>query len=143
MPLIRPGGRHDGFDDFPWSEEAAKGAVRFQAGTVFDPEGERRLITHFLHERNSQVRPQFIAAREREGILVCDACGVDLAGRYGSGFSKVFEVHHTIRVSLGRQETRMQDLALLCPTCHRVAHYQMAEPRRPEDIKRLVNRQRR
>ena len=141
-PVVRSGGRGGGLDDAPWSEDAAKGAVRLQVGMVFDPEGERQLVTHFLRERDPEVRRQFLAAREREGRLTCDACDVDLGAEYGRIFSHVVEVHHEIPIARGERDTKLESLRLLCPTCHRVVHYRQPEPRKVEEVKRLVNRAR-
>jgi hypothetical protein len=141
-PQAPPRARARGLDDAPWSEDAASGAVRFQGGMVFDPEGERRLVAHFQIERDPEVRRRFLAAREGEGRLACDACGVDLGAKYGRIFAKVVEVHHLVPIAAGVRRTALDDLALLCPTCHRVVHYRTVEPRSVEEVARIVGRPR-
>jgi hypothetical protein len=135
-------GRDGGLDDAPWSEDAAKGAVRLQVGMVFNAEGERKLVTHFQLERDPEVRRRFLNARRSEGRLNCDACAVDLGAVYGRIFQEVVEVHHRTPLAHGVRTTSVEDLALLCPTCHRVAHYRQEEPRSVEEVARLVNRAR-
>lgn len=142
-PTVRPRARAGGLDDASWSEDAAKGAVRLQVGMVFDPEGERKLVTHFLLERDPEVRRRFLAMRESEGRLACDACAVDLGATFGRIFQHVVEVHHRVPLARGVRRTSFEDLALLCPTCHRVVHYRQQEPRSVEEVARLFNRARR
>ena len=141
-PLVRVGGRGGGLDDAPWTEDAARGAVRLQVGMVFDLEGERQLVTHFLRERDPQVRRRFLASREEAGRLTCDACAIDLGKRYGRIFSEVVEVHHRTPLAQGVQRAAVEDLSLLCPTCHRVAHFRQKEPRTVDEVARLVKRTR-
>ena len=144
-PVVGPGARAGGLDDAPWSEDAAKGAVRFQVGMALEAlgaEGERKLVTHFQHERNPAVRTQYLATRECEGRLVCDACGIDPGARFGRPFAHLLEVHHEVPVARGRQVPDAEKLKLLCPTCHRVAHHRVLEPRDVQEVARIVNRAR-
>jgi 5-methylcytosine-specific restriction protein A len=45
-------------------------------------------------------------------------------GRYHGLASDIFECHHTVPLAsvLGSRRTRLEDLAVLCPTCHRATH---------------------
>lgn len=51
------------------------------------------------------------------GVLVCSGCDFtdDLDG--------LFDVHHMVPLMLGVRETTPSDLTVLCPTCHRRAHW--------------------
>lgn len=48
----------------------------------------------------------------------CQACSFYL--KVGKRY--VIDCHHLYPLALGRRETRLDDLASLCPTCHRIAH---------------------
>ncbi|WP_421915326.1 HNH endonuclease signature motif containing protein [Mesorhizobium sp.] len=50
------------------------------------------------------------------GVIICEACG------YSDSLSMMFDAHHRSPLSIGPRETRMDDLAVLCPTCHRWSH---------------------
>jgi hypothetical protein len=125
-------------DDQAWDDEAAKGALRFLLGMPLKLEGERKLLVHFRHERNPEVRRRFLRECERRGPLRCQGCGFIPDARYGTEFSRVLEVHHVLRLGLGVRETRPDHLALLCPTCHRVVHYRREEPLRVEELRALI-----
>ena len=106
-------------------------------------EGRRKLITHLRAERAPDTRRKVLAARrDSHGQLACDACDVDLAGAYGADKSEVVEVHHKKPVSLGVQTPKVSDFAILCPTCHRVAHHRREFPLTVAEIRRLLAKQR-
>ena len=50
------------------------------------------------------------------GRIVCEAC--NLAG----GDMRLFDAHHLEPLATGIRESRPEDFAVLCPTCHRWAH---------------------
>jgi hypothetical protein len=125
-------------DDQVWDEDAVKGAVRFLVGMPLKPEGERKLIIHFLRERNPEVRRRFLRECEKRGGLRCRACGVDPGERYGTAFARVLEVHHLLPLGLGVRETKLEHLTLLCPSCHRVVHHRREDPIAVEDLSALL-----
>lgn len=133
-------GRAQDPDDQPWDDEAAKGALRLLVGMPLKPEGERKFLVHFRHERNPEVRRRFLRECERNGRLRCQACGISPDERYGTEFSRVLEVHHVLRLGLGVRDTKLQDLALLCPSCHRVVHYRREEPINVAELRALLGR---
>lgn len=89
-------------------------------------EGKVKVAKHKSRERD----PRFIAAVKKkrlatQGHLACDCCGLDLPRLYGSEVVGLIEGHHTDPVGdappKGQAYTE-GDIALLCPSCHRVAH---------------------
>lgn len=68
----------------------------------------------------SRVRNSALAAeRKARDNNTCQACGFHL--QIGGAF--VIEVHHLEPLSVsGEVETKIEKLASLCPTCHRIAH---------------------
>jgi len=89
----------------------------------FRPEGRIAYRLHRTRERSKQLRRKKVeSVTRRHGRLLCEACGNDLA-TYGAVGQLVFEVHHLTPLSVtGETTVTMSDLALLCPTCHRIAH---------------------
>ena len=81
-------------------------------------EGERILVTHFRRERDTQLRA--LRLREADGEK-CATCDVKLTDRYEE-YAPSFDVHHEVAVSSGPRNSRIRDLAVLCPNCHRAIH---------------------
>jgi 5-methylcytosine-specific restriction enzyme A len=54
--------------------------------------------------------------RKNDGVIVCEAC------KFSDAQGKMFDAHHLQPLMAGVRETRIDDLAVLCPTCHRWAH---------------------
>lgn len=50
-----------------------------------------------------------------KGFIKCELCGYN-------EFTKVLEVHHKDR---NRKNNKVENLQVLCPTCHRVEHYNL------------------
>lgn len=89
-----------------------------------DEEGKRK-----LRRRAAWLANRFVLLRRRLGALQCDHCKFDpvslIAGR-NIAVRSLFDVHHKHPLSLGTRMTRMEDFALLCPTCHRFEHRLMS-----------------
>jgi len=83
-------------------------------------EGERRYVTHLMAERNKDV----IAAVKNAKSWTCEICNTDFRDRYGVQY---IEAHHKIPISTysERHSIKLQDLALLCPNCHKAVHIYM------------------
>lgn len=72
------------------------------------------------------------ANRERNGgVVVCEACG------FADAEPKLFDAHHLEPLATGIRETRIDDFAVLCPTCHRWAHHKSADVLQPLPIDEL------
>jgi hypothetical protein len=92
---------------------------------LYAMEGNVKLYLHIKRERNqSLVKGKREAVLKTSGKLACEACGLETAERYPGLGSDVCEVHH--RAPLSDSEfpsiTGLDDLALLCPSCHRAIH---------------------
>lgn len=91
------------------------------------PEGLLVEKLHKSRERSHRVvdlaKSQFI---ERRGRLSCEACGLDPEKHFGSAKmrNRIIEAHHDVPLSDDKHEgtTRVSDLRMLCPTCHRAIH---------------------
>lgn len=65
------------------------------------------------------ILKQEVKARNRAkngGVLCCEACG------FSDASDGMFDAHHLQPLAAGVRESRADDLAVLCPTCHRWAH---------------------
>lgn len=83
-------------------------------------EGELRLITHLVKERNRKI----INEKKRQAIidnsLQCEVCSFSFEQTYQSNF---IECHHLNPIGeAGVRETKLEDLALVCSNCHRMLH---------------------
>jgi len=100
----------------------------FKANTELDgefPEGKISERKHKYRERNSKVVQ--LAKRNfknKNGRLFCQVCEFDFEEEYGEIGADFIEAHHTIPVSEMKagHKTKIEDIAMLCPNCHRMAH---------------------
>ena len=87
------------------------------------PEGAKKLVKHYLRERDSGLSRDAKAAfaKANGGKLFCQACGVEPLMIYGV---EVIEAHHRIPLSQSGEGrvTEISDLIMLCPSCHRAVH---------------------
>ena len=109
-----------------------------EIATVHD-EGVVRYRVHRRFERDKKLRArklkQMIAA---QGVLACEACDLVPAEKYGEQFARALDCHHLIPLSdTGQRKTSLEDVALLCPTCHRIAHLAKPSPSLA-DLRRLA-----
>lgn len=105
------------------------------------PEGRELFLKHRARERNSTViqraKSLFL---EKHGRFFCEACRFDFEKVYGELGHGFIEAHHTIAVSTlsENSETKVSDIAMLCPNCHRMVHR-----RRPwlsmKDLQSILN----
>jgi predicted HNH restriction endonuclease len=81
-------------------------------------EGKKIWKEQQLLERNKGLtRAVKTANREANGgWLVCEACA--LSNERGG----LFDAHHLNPLACGIRQSRIDDFAILCPTCHRWAH---------------------
>ena len=86
-------------------------------------EGAVVMRVHRHRERDGQItRRKRDKVLDETGTLACEACGFDSQAAYG--IPGIAECHHLKAVSaLGPGErTRLSDLRIVCPTCHRIIH---------------------
>lgn len=83
-------------------------------------EGKQRLVTHFVRERNRDIVNQKKKNAIENDILFCEVCEFSFIEKFGVEF---IECHHIKPISdSGERETNLDDLALVCPNCHRMLH---------------------
>lgn len=88
---------------------------------------EGRILTR-LHR--SRERDPKLAKRKKDkvfketGKLACEGCRMDAVEKYGAAGMGVVDAHHTkpLHTLSGTTETKLEDLVLLCATCHRIVH---------------------
>ena len=94
-------------------------------GITQAPEGRVFTRIHLARERSPQlVQECKRRALRQHGRLCCAACGLDFGQRYGKDLVGVIDCHHTnpVHTLAPGHETRVEDLVLLCPNCHRAVH---------------------
>ena len=69
-------------------------------------------------ERSPKLKQEVKALNRAKngGVLVCEACD------FTDGLDSMFDAHHLQPLAAGNRESRVDDLVVLCPTCHRWAH---------------------
>ncbi len=97
-----------------------------------DEEGvlEGRLIWRWHRQRErvpSKAAEKKAKMRAALGELYCEVCDLSetqAVVRFGALTGDIFECHHTkpLYTLTGRTTTRVADLAVVCPTCHRALH---------------------
>ncbi len=88
-------------------------------------EGNPKLVTHIRRERDPNlVKAKLAEVREKYGRTVCECCGFDPKDKFPTIDSPIVEVHHRLALAEceGLVQTKLEDLAILCPTCHRAIH---------------------
>lgn len=124
----------------PWGEffdrEQQRGAWAYRPKTAVQApiapdlelariEGNPRLFFHFKRERDPDLsRAKRDSMRRADGQLVCEACGFLVREIYPDLPGDLCEVHHRrpLAEAVSAVTTRIEDLALLCPNCHRAIH---------------------
>lgn len=89
-------------------------------------EGQRKLMSHYRRERSNSLRLKKLAeVRALHGKCVCALCGIDDTSKYPRQFGeRIFEVHHLSPLATAATPVRttLDDLAVLCASCHRAVH---------------------
>jgi 5-methylcytosine-specific restriction protein A len=85
-------------------------------------EGRILYREHRRYERDRKlVAAKKKAVLKATGELACEVCGFESSAAFG--VDGVIDVHHVMPLhKIGESVTRLADLALVCPTCHRVIH---------------------
>lgn len=92
-----------------------------------DEAAEGKILSrlHRVRERNwNLINRKKSMVLASTGRLSCEVCLFDFESRYGPMGKGFIECHHTIPLSnlAPSQKTRLADLALVCPNCHRMLH---------------------
>jgi len=103
-------------------------------------EGKSKYRRHLVRERKSKVVKLAKAKFKKEqGRLYCEVCGFDFEKAYGKIGEDFIEGHHNIPISelKENQETKIEDISLVCSNCHKMLHR-----RKPwlkvEELKELI-----
>jgi len=88
-------------------------------------EGQVLTRIHRYRERNTKlVKRKKERVLKEKGTLSCEVCGFDFKRVYGDHGYGFIECHHTKPVSELKvgERTKISDLSLVCPNCHRMIH---------------------
>lgn len=87
-------------------------------------EGRLLVRRHVARERKRPLRDKKVRqVQQREGRLACEVCGIEFSEFYGPIGDGYIEVHHRLPLAAsGPTSTRLTDLAIVCPNCHRMLH---------------------
>jgi hypothetical protein len=84
-------------------------------------EGRRQVTALSKIERNPKLRAQVLAIRG----CTCEVCNFDFTSTYGDFARRCIEVHHLKAISSagnGGVRTKLKDVLVVCPNCHRALH---------------------
>ncbi len=83
-------------------------------------EGKLILQKHWRAERDRKIVQLKKAEAIRNGQLHCECCEFSFQTKFQKDF---IECHHIVPIgSKGERKTKLEDLALVCPNCHRMLH---------------------
>ncbi|SKB07665.1 5-methylcytosine-specific restriction enzyme A [Aeromicrobium choanae] len=90
-------------------------------------EADEGRILYRLHRRRERDRKIVKAKKDdvlsKTGKLACEVCGFESALFYGPDVADLVDVHHVVPLhKIGASKTRLADLAIVCPNCHRAIH---------------------
>lgn len=112
-----------------WFDEDLLGGDPAEVREYSAMEGEQRQVLVFHRKREKFLRAAKLAdtlKRHPKHRVVCEVpgCGFDFEAMYGKIGSGFAEVHHRVPLSEydDLSETTLQDLAVVCPNCHRMIH---------------------
>ena len=96
------------------------------AADITGKEGRLLVRMHVYKERDRQ----FAATAKKHyktkngGKLVCEACGLDPFKLYGADGERCIEAHHKIPIEELQPDsiTRIDEMAMVCASCHRIIH---------------------
>lgn len=105
---------------------------------------EGRLLQrkHFVRERNPKLRNEKIASFLQSHERVhCEICRFDFEAVYGERGRGFIEVHHMVPLhKSGPTKTKLADLILVCPNCHRMIHWG-DHWLTPDEVRSLIERE--
>ncbi len=106
-------------------DDAYLASLSLNVDDQFAIEGNISLRQHLVRERSQYLSAlKKSEAIEKNGWLVCEACGFSSQNLPPAISSGAFETHHIVPLSKAMSEikTRINDLSLLCANCHRMIH---------------------
>lgn len=109
-------------------EEYAQKAETEPESEIAGKEGKLLTRIHVYRERDKAfaIMAKKYYRNRNGGKLHCQACGLDPILLYGEDGERCIEAHHTIPIEELQpdSETRVQDMAMVCASCHRIIHKQ-------------------
>jgi 5-methylcytosine-specific restriction protein A len=101
-------------------------------------EGGVIMRLHKRYERDPKLVREKRKAAAAAGTLACEVCGFDFEKAYGELGAGYVEVHHKkpVHTLTFGTKTNLEDLALLCANCHRMAHRRCV-PMTIEELEKL------
>ncbi|WP_439475705.1 HNH endonuclease [Algoriphagus formosus] len=119
---------------YEMKEDVEEESLEFKEGRVL-------YKIHRYKERNSKlVLAKKVKHLKKYGNLDCEACTFNFQVKYGDLGKGFIECHHQIPLNQydGIQETKLEDLVLVCSNCHRMLHRGM-ETVTVQNLKGLIN----
>ena len=102
-------------------------------------EGQIITASHKRRERSPRLRQTVIREQKKLGPLACEICGCGSRWKKLVPEEATFECHHRrLFADSGRRQTRTNEVALLCASCHRAIHAYIGKSGQwisPEDFK--------
>ncbi|MCR8982759.1 HNH endonuclease [Brevibacillus laterosporus] len=104
-------------------------------------EGAKQLKQHIVRERKPQViklaKERF---KKKYGSLFCEICNFSFFKMYGDIGEDFIEGHHTTPISVLEEgeETKIEDIALVCSNCHQMLHRKQPWLTKDE-LKKIIN----
>ena len=105
-----------------------------EAGALASLEGGKCWIEQERSERDPSLATEAkrLNASRNGGRIKCEACGFE------DREPAMFDAHHKKPLAAtSERETQMNDLAVLCPTCHRWAHAKAEDRLHPLPVKEV------
>lgn len=98
-------------------------------------EGQKIWKQQIAAERDRKLSSAAKASNKARngGLVVCESCGL------ADELTKMFDAHHPRPIAAGRRMTTADDLVVLCPTCHRVAHQKAPDVLAPLDVAEVAD----
>lgn len=97
-------------------------------------EGQRVWKLSQETERNPKLKREAKALNRARngGVIMCEAC------HFSDPMEAMFDAHHIQPLAAGKRQSRVDDLAVLCPTCHRWAHSKAEDKLSPIPVAELA-----
>lgn len=92
---------------------------------IFGVEGRLLARIHVYKERDKSFAARVKKhIKAKNGKLTCEACGMDPVALYGPNGERCLEAHHRIPIEQLQPDsiTRVDEMAILCASCHRIVH---------------------
>ncbi|WP_200478061.1 HNH endonuclease [Azospirillum brasilense] len=98
------------------------------------PEGRRIWTISREIERDPRLKREVKALNRAKngGILVCEAC------KLSDDLASMFDAHHLQPLAAGKRDSRVDDLVVLCPSCHRCAHMKADDKLSPLSVEEVA-----